>query len=119
MLFPVVATGPPLRRPAGTDLRLADQAKLDMAKAARDKKKAQVAMNQTSNKKANAYVDTVAYNEVLAPATVEDSDYSECHVCLNGQQFAPPLTPQVAPTAVLIKNLCLIRLAPYLIVAHK
>jgi hypothetical protein len=61
----------------------ADQAKLDLAKAARDKKKADMSKRQPSSKETKAYTATVATNKALAAAaTASDSDYSTWHAPL-------------------------------------
>jgi hypothetical protein len=66
----------------------ADQAKLDMAKAARDKKKADMSKRQPSSKETKAYTATVASNKALAAsAAASDSDYSTCHASLHGCVF--------------------------------
>jgi hypothetical protein len=63
----------------------ADQAKLDLAKAARDKKKADMSKRQPSSKETKAYAATVASNKALAAAAAaSDSDYSTCHASLRG-----------------------------------
>ncbi len=54
----------------------ADQAN-DLAKAARDKKKADMSKRQPSSKETKAYTATVASNKALAAAAAaSDSDYS-------------------------------------------
>ena len=72
----------------------ADQAKLDLAKAARDKKKADMAKRQPSSKETKAYTAAVASNKAwVAAAAASDSDYSTCHASLHGcvfdQEFVP------------------------------
>ena len=73
----------------------ADKAKLDLAMANRDKKKADMAKRQPSSKETKAYTAAVASNKALAAAAAaSDSDYSSCHVaslhgCVFDQQFVP------------------------------
>jgi hypothetical protein len=79
----------------------ADQAKLALAKAARDKKKADMSRRQQSIRETKAYTATVASNKALAVAAVaSDSDYSTCHASLHGcvfdQEFLPH-TPGTVP----------------------
>jgi hypothetical protein len=53
--------------------------RLDLAKAARDKKKADKSKRQPSSKETKAYTATVASNKALvAAAAASDSDYSMC-----------------------------------------
>jgi hypothetical protein len=63
----------------------ADQAKLDVAKANRDKKKADMTKRQPSSKETKAYTAAVA--------STSDSDYSTCrasqHGCVFDQEFVP------------------------------
>ena len=66
----------------------ADQAKLDVAKANRDKKKADMAKRQPSSKESKAYTAAIAFNKALAAAAAaSDSDYSACHASLHGCVF--------------------------------
>jgi hypothetical protein len=72
----------------------ADQAKLDVAKANRDKKKADMAKRQPSSKESKAYTAAIASNKALAAAAAAtDSDYSACHAsphgCVFDQEFVP------------------------------
>ena len=72
----------------------ADQAKLDVAKANRDKKKADMAKRQPSSKESKAYTAAIASNKALAAAAAaSDSDYSACHAsphgCVFDQEFVP------------------------------
>ena len=72
----------------------ADQAKLDVAKANRDKKKADMAKRQPSSKESKAYTAAIASNKALAAAAAAtDSDYSACHTsphgCVFDQEFVP------------------------------
>ena len=60
-----------------------DQAKLDVAKANRDKKMAKC---QPSIKETKAYTAAVASNKALAAAAAA-SDYSTCHASLHGCVF--------------------------------
>ena len=79
----------------------ADQAELDVDKAARDKKKADMAKRQPSSKQTKTYNSAVASNKALAAAVVSsDSDYSTCHVFLHGCQFTPSSTSHIALKAV-------------------
>ena len=79
---------------------------LDLAKAARDKKKADMSKRQPSSKETKAYTATAASNKALAAAAAtSDSDYSTCHALYTA--------------ACLIKSSCLIRPALYLIAARK
>jgi hypothetical protein len=67
----------------------ADQAKLDLAKAARDKTKADMSKRQPSSKETKAYTATVASNKTLAAAAAaSDSDYSTCHASRHGCVFS-------------------------------
>ena len=78
----------------------ADQAKLDVAKANRDKKKADMAKLQPASKESKAYTTAIASNKALAAAAAAwDSDYSTCHASLHGcvfdQEFVPHTTGTV------------------------
>jgi hypothetical protein len=80
-----------------------DQAKLDVAKANRDKKMAKC---QPSIKETKAYTAAVASNKALAAAAAA-SDYSTCHASLHGCVFDQEFCS------------CLIHPALYLIAASK
>ena len=78
----------------------------DLAKAARDKKKADMAKRQPSSKETKADIDAVASNKALAAAAAaaSDSDYSTCHVSLHGSHFTPSSTPTLLCKQCLIKR---------------
>jgi hypothetical protein len=79
----------------------ADQAKLDVDKAACDEKKADMAKSQPSSKETKAYIAAVASNKALAAAAVfSDSDFSTCHVSLHGFQFTLSSTSHIVLKAV-------------------
>jgi hypothetical protein len=79
----------------------ADQAKLDLAKAARDKKKADMSKRQPSRKETKAYTATVASNKALATAAAaSDSDYSTCHSSLHGCVFDQEFVPHTPGTVL-------------------
>jgi hypothetical protein len=79
----------------------ADQAKLDLAKAARDKKKAVMSKRQPSSKETKAYTATVASNKALAAAAAaSDSDYSTCHASLYGCVFDQEFVPHTPGTVL-------------------
>jgi hypothetical protein len=79
----------------------ADQAKLDLAKAARDKKKADMSKRQPSSKETKAYTATVASNKALAAAAAaSDSDYSTCHASLHGCVFDQEFVPHTPGTVL-------------------
>jgi hypothetical protein len=79
----------------------ADQAMLDVATAARDKKKADMAKRQPSSKETKGYTAVVASNKAMAAAAVaSDLDDSTCYVFLHGHQFTPSSTSPIALEAV-------------------
>ena len=79
----------------------ADQAKFDLAKAARDKKKADMSKRQPSSKETKAYTATVASNKALAAAAAaSDSDYSTCHASLHGCVFDQEFVPHTPGTVL-------------------
>jgi hypothetical protein len=79
----------------------ADQAKLDLAKAARDTEKADMSKRQSSSKETKAYTATVAPHKALAAAAAaSDSDYSTCHASLNGCVFDPEFVPYTPGTVL-------------------
>jgi hypothetical protein len=81
--------------------RTTDQAKLDLAKAARDKKKADMSKRQPSSKETKAYTATVASNKALAAAAAaSDSDYSTCHASLHGCVFDQEFVPHTPGTVL-------------------
>ncbi len=78
-----------------------DQAKLDLAKAARDKKKADMSKLQLSSKETKDYTATVASNKALAAAAAaSDSDYSTCHASLHGCVFDQEFLPHTPGTVL-------------------
>jgi len=79
----------------------ADQAKLDAAKAIRDKKKADMAKRQPSSKESKAYTAAIASNKALAAAAAaSDSDYSTCHASLHGCVFDQEFVPHTPGTVL-------------------
>ncbi len=79
----------------------ADQAKLDVAKAIRDKKKADMAKRQPSSKESKAYTPAIASNKALAAAAAaSDSDYSTCHASLHGCVFDQEFVPHTPGTVL-------------------
>jgi len=79
----------------------AEQAKLDVAKANRDKKKADMAKRQPSSKESKAYTATIASNKALAAAAAaSDSDYSTCHASLHGCVFDQEFVPHTPGTVL-------------------
>ena len=83
----------------------------DLAKAARDKKKADMAKRQPSSKETKADIDAVASNKALAAAAAaSDSDYPSCHVaslhgCVFDQQFVPHKPVTVLDSGAQVKIL--------------
>jgi len=72
-----------------------------LAKAARDKKKADMSKRQPSSKETKAYTTTVPSNKALvAVAAVSDSDYSTCHESLNGCVFEQEFVPHTPGTVL-------------------
>jgi hypothetical protein len=70
----------------------ADQAKIDVAKANRDKKKADMAKRQPSSKETKAYTAAVA--------STSDSDYSTCHSSQHGYVFDQEFVPHTPGTVL-------------------
>jgi hypothetical protein len=99
----------------------ADQAKLDLAKAAHDKKKSDTSKRQPSSKETKAYTDTVASNK-------DDDDAFYLFFQKQKRPWRPlrptrtrttPRVMRLYTAACLIKSSCLIRPALYLIAARK
>jgi hypothetical protein len=78
-----------------------NQDKLDLAKAARDKKKADMPKRQPSSKETEAYTAAVASNNaVAASAAASDSDTSTCHASSHGCMFDQEFVPHTPGTVL-------------------
>jgi len=85
----------------GTNWTRTKPSPLDLAKAARDKKKADMSKRQPSSKETKAYTATVASNKALAAAAAtSDSDYSTCHASLHGCVFDQEFVPHTPGTVL-------------------
>jgi hypothetical protein len=72
-----------------------------VAKANRDKKKADMAKSQPSSKESKAYTAAIASNKALAAAAAaSDSDYSTCHASLHGCVFDQEFVPHTPGTVL-------------------
>jgi hypothetical protein len=72
-----------------------------LAKAARDKKKADMVKCQPSSKETKAYTAAVPSNKALAAAAAaSDSDYSTCQASLHGCVFDQEFVPHTPGTVL-------------------